>query len=107
VLEGELRAVVSALVLFELKRIFLKLGKGDRWEEVREGILLNCRVVAVNEAIAEEGAAVSYGTGLPAMDALIFVSVKEADLFYTTDTDFNLLKGRKKPLIRILQDPPP
>ena len=103
VIEGELRAKTSALVLFELKRILLKLGKSEVWSEVKEAITLNCDVVHVNEEIAEKGASVSHGTGLPAMDSLIYTCVSDADVFYTTDGSFSVLSKKNKPQIRILK----
>lgn len=103
VIEGELRAKTSALVLFELKRILLKLGKSEVWGEVKEAITWNCDVVYVNEEIAEKGASVSYGTGLPAMDSLIYTCVSDADVFYTTDGGFSVLSKKNKPQIRILK----
>ncbi len=101
VVEGELKAVTSSLVLFELKRLFHRLGKIERWDDVREAILLNCEVVSVDVEVAQEGASVSHGTGLPAVDALIYVSVKPADRFYTTDGSFEVVK-KKKPKVVIL-----
>ena len=102
VVEGELKAITSSLVLFELKRLFHRLGKIERWDEVREAILLNCEVVSVDVEVAQEGASVSHGTGLPAIDALIYVSVKPADRFYTADGSFEAVK-KKKPKVVIFK----
>ncbi len=88
----------SSLVIFELKRIFLKLGKDGEWTDVKNAIVLNCEVVPVDINVAEEGASLSHGTGLPATDALIYACVRNADRFYTTDGGFEILK-RKKPII--------
>ncbi len=99
VLDGELRALTSSLVLFELRRIFLKLGKSDRWGDVKSAIVLNCEVVPIDIGVAEEGASVSHGTGLPAMDALIYTCVRNAERFYTTNGSFEVLRRKKKPRI--------
>ncbi len=101
VLRGEIRATTSSLVLFELKRLFHKFGKIAEWEDVKEAITLNCEVVPIDVHIAEEGASISYGTGLPAVDTLIYTSVKSADKFYTTDGSFKVLK-QKRPRIILL-----
>jgi len=101
VIDGELKATTSTLVLFELRRIFLKLGKSDRWDDVKSAIVLNCEVVPIDIKVAEEGASVSHGTGLPAMDTLIYTCVRDTDRFYTTDSSFEILK-RKKPRIVIM-----
>ncbi len=101
VVKGEIGAITSSLVLFELKRLFHKLGRIPEWNDVREAIILNCEVVPVDVGVAEEGASISHGTGLPAVDALIYTSIRRADKFYTTDGSFEVLK-RKKPRIIFL-----
>ena len=95
------KLVSRSLVLFELKRLFHKLGRIPEWNDVREAIILNCEVVPVDVGVAEEGASISHGTGLPAVDALIYTSIRRADKFYTTDGSFEVLK-RKKPRIIFL-----
>ena len=103
VIDGKLKAKTSSLVLFELKRILLKLGKSEIWNDIKEAIVLNCDVVSVDLSIAEKGASVSYGTGLPAMDSLIYTCVSDVDVFYTTDGSFKVLSKKKKPKIRIFK----
>ncbi len=103
VIDGELKAITSTLVLFELKKILLRFGKSEKWSDVKNAIVLNCEVVPIDIGIAEEGASVSHGTGLPAMDALIYTCIKHADRFYTTDGSFEVLKRKKKPAIKILR----
>ncbi len=78
IVEGELKALTSSLVLFELRRLFHKLGRIEEWDAIKEAITLNCEVVPVNLDIAESGADISHGTGLPAVDALIYASVKKS-----------------------------
>ena len=102
VIDGHLKAKTSSLVLFELKRILLKLGKSEIWNDIKEAIVMNCDVVSVDLSIAEKGASVSYGTGLPAMDSLIYTCVSDVDVFYTTDSSFKVLNKKKKSKIRIL-----
>jgi len=103
VIEGQLKAKTSSLVLFELKRILLKLGKSELWNDVKEAIILNCDVVSVDMAIAERGVSVSYGTRLPAMDSLIYACIDDVNVFYTADSSFEVLSKRKKPRIKILK----
>ena len=76
VIDGELKAITSTLVLFELRRIFLKLGKGEEWSDVKSAIVLNCEVVPINIDVAKEGVSTSHGTGLPAIDAPIYTCVR-------------------------------
>lgn len=102
IINGELRALTSSLVLFELRRLFHKLGRIEEFGDVREAILLNCEIVPVDPEVAESGADISHGTGLPAVDALIYASVRKADRFYTTDGSFEVLGRKKKPRIVIL-----
>ncbi len=102
VIGGEVKAITSALVLFELKRILHKIDEAQKWDDLREAIVKNCDVVVVDVNIAERSASVSYGTGLPAVDALIYTSVVDSDLFFTTDRSFDPLKGRSKPRIVFL-----
>lgn len=101
VINGELKAFTSSLVLFELKRLFHKLGRIEEFGAVREAIFLNCEIVSVDPNVAESGADISHGTGLPSVDALIYASVGKADRFYTTDRSFEVL-GKKKPRIVVL-----
>ena len=101
IIKGEVRATTSSLTIFELKRLFHKLGRITEWDSIRKAILLNCKVAQVDISIAEEGASISHGTGLPAIDALIYASTKHADEFYTTDESFSVL-NKKKPKIMFL-----
>jgi len=103
IVDGELVAITSSLVLFELKRIFHKLGKIEEWDSVREAVFLNCEIVPVDVDVAEKGADISHGTGLPAVDALIYTCVKDTDKFYTTDGSFEVLMGKRRPLICVIR----
>jgi len=104
IVEGDLMSKTSTLVLFELKRIFLKLGRSSEWEKVKRAITLNCEVVPVDENLAELGASISYGTGLPTVDALIYATVKDTEAFYTADSHFEVVAGHKRPKIIFLKD---
>jgi len=102
IVDGELKAITSTLVLFEMKRLFHKLGRMEEWDGVREAILLNCEVVPVDVEVAENGASISHGTGLPSVDALIYAGLKGADKFYTADRSFDVLRRKRKPRIIML-----
>ena len=65
IVSGELKAITSSLVLFELKRLFHKLGRAKEWNGISEAILLNCEVVSVNPHVAESGADISTERGFP------------------------------------------
>ena len=60
------------------------------------------KAVPINIDIAEEGASISHGTGLPTIDTLIYTCVRNAGRFYTTDGSFEVLKRKKKPYIAIM-----
>jgi len=59
-------------------------------------------VIPIDEDVAQEGASISHGAGIPAMDSLIYTCVRDADTFYTTDRGFEVLGGRKKPRVVFL-----
>ncbi len=77
VINGETKAVTSALVLFELKRILHKIDEIQKWPDLRDAIIKNCDVVPVDLEVAQDAASLSHGTGLPAVDSLIFASIKD------------------------------
>ena len=100
IVSGDLQAVTSVLVFFELRRLTLRgMIERDVWEKLEEAIFLNCEVVSLSRELAVEAANVSYGTGLPAVDALIYTACKGCCEFYTTDSHFEALKERKPRVI--------
>jgi predicted nucleic acid-binding protein len=98
------RAGCSCLTLFELDRLALR-GQLDRR---RTDTLLNalpaaCRVVWITRtAVLTAAARVSHSASLPAVDALIFASLKGAGArtIYTTD-DWSTVQERGVKIVNL------
>jgi len=91
--EGEVRPVTSTVVLFELKRVFLRLGKPLLWNTVGKSIVYNCEVKSLTPEFAERSAEISHGTGLHALDAMIVASCEGVEELWTTDRDMEKASG--------------
>ena len=105
IIDGE-EALVSCLTLFELKRLSLK-GKIDTesTEIILSGITSVCRIIWLDrEDILLLGSNLSHGLGIPAIDSLILAGfVKHnADVIYTTDSDFELYKKKGVRVVRLM-----
>ena len=96
IMDGE-DASVSCLSIFELKRLSLKRAiESEAVETLIEAMLAICKVVWLdNNEVLLSGANLSYGLGIPSMDALILASLVEsgAQTIFTTD---HHLEGFKK-----------
>ena len=79
---------VSVLSRFELLRISLR--KGIPWEEIGGPLSRSATFIAVTEEAADEAARISFGTGMPALDALILAGLLRAGCrtIYTRDEHF-------------------
>jgi predicted nucleic acid-binding protein len=79
---------VSVLSRFELLRISLR--KGIPWEEIASPLTRSAVFVEVTGDTADEAAHISFGTGMPAIDALILASLVKAGCrtIYTRDEHF-------------------
>ena len=101
IMDGE-DASVSCLSIFELKRLSLKRAiDSEAVETLIEAVLAICKVVWLdNNELLLSGASLSYGLGIPSMDALILASLVEsgAQIIFTTD---HHLEGFKKKGIKI------
>ena len=85
---------VSVLTRFELRRISLK--RGIPWEEIAAPLSPSAALIEVTEDSADEAARISFGTGMPALDALILASLIKAGCrtIYTRDEHFMRYAGR-------------
>lgn len=85
---------VSVLTRFELRRLALR--RGIPWAALEPLLSRSVHVVELTADIADEAAALSHGTGLPALDALILASLVAVGCrtVYTRDEHF-LRLGRK------------
>jgi len=52
--------------------------------------------------VLEEAAFLSHGTGISAVDSLIYICCKDCTEIYTTDNDF-LKVGKKKPKVILIE----
>lgn len=79
---------VSVLSRFELLRISLR--RGIPWEEIGGLLEGSTALVEVTGKTADEAARISFGTGMPALDALILASLVKAGCrtIYTRDEHF-------------------
>jgi len=103
IVKGEVKAIVAAPVVFELRRLALKgIITREFCDALFEALRCCVEVKEINFEIAEKASYISHGTGMPAVDALIYSCYLEAQKIYTVDSDF-LLPGKKKPEIVLLK----
>ena len=81
--------MASVLTRFELRRIALR--RGVPWEKVGSPLSRSVHFVEVTGAVADQAAAISHGTGLPALDALILAGLLASGCrtIYTKDEHFS------------------
>jgi predicted nucleic acid-binding protein len=79
---------VSVLSRFELLRISLR--KGTRWDDIGGLLARSAVFIEVTAEAADEAARISFGTGMPAIDALILAGLIKAGCrtIYTRDEHF-------------------
>jgi len=65
---------VSVLNLFELRRIALR--RNLPWKDLSAPLLSIAAVAEITREVADRASFISYGTGLPAIDALIIASLQ-------------------------------
>ena len=104
IVNGQRKAVVSTLTLFELKRLTLK-GMIDKeaFKSLDKAIPLNCKLIEVDKKLCIEATNISYGLKLAAMDALIFTTFRLAGCteVLTTDSKWTSYK-EKKPEVKVI-----
>jgi predicted nucleic acid-binding protein len=78
----------SVLSLFELLRISLR--RGLQWEEIARPLAQSVTLLDITKETADEAARLSFGTGMPALDALILAGLVKAGCrtIYTRDEHF-------------------
>ena len=98
IINGKEKAVVSVIVVFELRRLALK-GIIDRkaYNLLENSLKRLFEVAPVDLEIAIEASSISHGTGLHASDALIYTSYRKAEcsLIYTTDGAFETVQSKQ------------
>jgi len=93
--EDETELVTSVIVLFEIQRQVLRTA-WPRGAEFLRSIQRACTVVPVTTQTALRAARISYGTRIPAVDALILASLLLAGctVIYTRDPDLERFQSR-------------
>lgn len=101
--DGKVDGVVSPLTLFELKRLSLKGHiKMDHMDILLEAIEGMCQVAWISQSdMLFTGASISYGNGIPTVDAIILACFIRhgVDTVYTTDGHFKSYKTKKLKII--------
>ncbi len=92
---------VSVLTRFELRR--LSLRRAMPWAEFRLLLTRSAEILDITGEIADEAAAISHGTGMPALDALVLASLVAAGCrtIYTRDEHFLRLVRKDLEIIRL------
>jgi predicted nucleic acid-binding protein len=98
---SEAEIAVSVLTQFELRR--LSLRKGMPWAGLGGLLSHSTTVLDLTREAADEAAAISHGTGMPAIDALILASLVGAGCrtIYTRDDHFLRLSRKDVEIIRL------
>jgi predicted nucleic acid-binding protein len=94
-LDDEVEFVVSSLTLFEIERLGVK-GKLKPWEEVLHAIHHATLVAWLDREMISQGARLSHGLGMPAMDSLILASLvsHDASEIWTTDSHLEVYHSK-------------
>ena len=92
---------ISVLTRFELKRLALR--KGIPWPEFGELLARSVAVLDLTDDAADQAASLSFGTGMPAIDALILASLLAAGCrtIYTRDEHFLRFSRQGITIIRL------
>jgi predicted nucleic acid-binding protein len=95
-LNDQVDFVVSCLSLFEIKRLGLK-GKIRDVEVILESVTGMCQVVWLDHEVLSQGARLSHGLGIPAVDSLILASLVSNNCtdIYTTDSHLEAYQSKK------------
>ena len=95
-IDDEVEFVVSALSLFEVKRLGFKgkLSEADAVLDAINGVTL---VVWLDHDMLSQAAGLSHGLGIPAMDSLILACLifNGCTEIYTTDSHFEAYQSNK------------
>lgn len=98
----EQEIITSVIVLYEIEKKLLQ-GRLKQWPTIMEDITLAVSPVILTENIAKDAAHLSHKYGLPGLDALILASLLDTEVqyIYTTDSHFELYKGRDAHIINL------
>ena len=79
--------IISVLILAEISRYYLKIGRPQEGKAAIESLKEVALVKDVDEELSLSAASLSYGEGIPLVDSLILCTAKreKAKRFYTSD----------------------
>jgi predicted nucleic acid-binding protein len=92
---------ISVLTRFELRRLALR--RGIAWDDLGAWLARSVTALDLSGPAADEAAAISHGTGMPAIDALILASLLAAGcrVIYTRDEHMWRLGRKDVEIIRL------
>ena len=94
--------ITCSIVLYELMKKLLK-GELRSWISIIDDIEKSVEIVSIDSKIAKKASQISYGTGIPGLDALILSALIEAKCqeIYTRDSHFELYKKKEIKIINL------
>ncbi len=98
----ERETITSVIVLYELRRKFLK-REFKEWPTIISDISEAVDVMPVNRETALKASHIGHGTGIPGLDALILSSLLVPDCteIYTTDSHLELYQKKGVKIINL------
>ena len=98
----EKEIVTSTIVLYEIQKKLLQ-GNFKEWPSIMEDIEVSIEVAPLTKKIASRAAHLSYGLGIPGLDALILGTLleKNCEEIYTTDFHFELYKKKDLKIVNL------
>lgn len=98
----EKEIVTSTVVLYEIQKKLLQ-GNFKEWPSIMEDIEASIEVAPLTKKIASRAAHLSYGLGIPGLDALILGTLleKNCEEIYTTDFHFELYRKKDIKIVNL------
>jgi predicted nucleic acid-binding protein len=98
----EQEIITSVIVLYEMEKKLLQ-GHLRQWPTIMEDLTIAVSLVTLTEDIARNAARLGHKYGFPGLDALILASLLDAKVkhIYTTDSHFELYKGKDVEIINL------
>jgi len=95
-LNDEVHLAVSCLSLFEIERLGLK-GVIQSADVIQESINGMCELVWLDQEVLSQGARLSHGLGIPAIDSLILASLLSYNCseIFTTDSHLEAYQSNR------------
>lgn len=96
------KITTCSIVLYEIQKKLLK-GEFKNWTSIIDDIEKSVDVVSITPEVAKRASYISYGTGIPGLDALILRSLLSANCnqIYTRDPHFELYKKKGIKIINL------